>query len=133
MSTRSRGSQVTSKTTNYVLDDATTEKWESGELGRSLEHAEVADAAASESLDESLGMQLVSIRLQRSLVQNLKLIAKHHGVAYQPLVRDLLNRFALSELKNILCELEAAQRKAVEEEDSVVNDFISRERERKRA
>lgn len=124
---------MTSKTANYTPDDATTEKWESGEYGRSLEHTEVADAAASDSLDESLGMQLVSIRLQRSLIVNLKLIAKHHGVAYQPLVRDLLNRFAVSELKNILRELEEAQRKAIKEEDSIVGDFIAREQERKRA
>jgi predicted DNA binding CopG/RHH family protein len=124
---------VTSKTTNYALDDATTDKWESGELGRSLEHAEVADVAASDSLDESLGLQLVSIRLQRSLIQNLKIIAKYRGVAYQPLVRDLLNRFAVSELKLIFGELEAAQRRAAEEEDSIVADFIAREQERKRA
>jgi len=124
---------VTSKTTNYALDDATTEKWESGELGRSLEHAEVAGAVASDSLDESLGLQLVSIRLQRSLIQNLKIIAKYRGVAYQPLVRDLLNRFAVSELKLIFGELEAAQRRATEEEDSIVADFIAREQERKRA
>lgn len=124
---------MTSKTDNFTLDDSMTAKWESGEYGRSLEHAEVVDSASSDSLDESLGMKLVSIRLQRSLIQNLKLIAKHHGVAYQPLVRDLLNRFAVSEMKNILRELEAAQRKSIEEEDSIVADFIAREQDRKRA
>lgn len=122
-----------SKTSNNAkLDVSTTDKWESGELGRSLEHAEV-DIDASAALDKSLAMQLVSIRLQRSLVQNLKLIAKYRGVAYQPLVRDLLNRFAVSELKAIMRELEAKQRDAVKEEDSVVAGFMERERERKQA
>jgi len=80
-------------------------------------------------------MQLVSIRLQRALVKNLKLIAKYRGRAYQPLVRDLLNRFAMSELKDIFRELkEASQKKVSEEKDPVIEGFMAREQEeRKRA
>lgn len=124
-----------SKVTNYEPDNSVTEKWDSGEFGRSLEHAVVADEATSDSLDESLGMQLVSIRLQRALVKNLKLIAKYRGRAYQPLVRDLLNRFAMSELKDIFRELkEASQKKVSEEKDPVIEGFMAREQEeRKRA
>lgn len=124
---------MTSKIKNYEPDDAITEKWESGEYGKSMEHARVVDEAVSDALDESLGLQLVSIRLQRSLIKNLKLIAKYRGVAYQPLVRDLLNRFATSELKDIFHELEAAQRKATEQEETIVSTFIEREQARKLA
>lgn len=124
---------MTSKPTNYEPDAAITEKWESGEYGRNEEHTGVVGTDESASIDESLGLQLVSIRLQRSLIQNMKLIAKYRGVAYQPLIRDLLNRFAASELKDIFHELEQQQRKLSEEEDSIVADFMRREQERKRA
>lgn len=123
---------MTSNIPDFIPDDATTEKWESGEYGLSLEHVGVVPEEASGALDASLGLQLVSIRLQRSLIKNLKLIAKYRGVAYQPLVRDLLNRFATSELKDIFHELEAAQRQAAAE-GSIVEDFITREQDRKRA
>ena len=81
--------------------DANTELWECGELGRSLEHSQVAPEA-SEELDEVLGLQMISIRLEKRLIRDLKEIAKYHGVGYQPMMRDLLNRFATSEIRSIL-------------------------------
>jgi hypothetical protein len=124
---------VTSKPVAYEPDPAITEKWESGEYGRSEEHAGVVSDEESAALDESLGLQPISIRLQRSLITRLKIIAKYRGIGYQPLVRDLLNRFAVSELKDIIHELEKAQQKFSEEEDSVVSEFLRREQSRKRA
>ena len=56
------------------------------------------------AIDESIGMQMISIRLQRQLLTLLKEIAKHHGIGYQPMVRDLLQRFAYSEIRTILSE-----------------------------
>ena len=38
--------------------------WESGKLGRDEAHVRVADAAEEAALDEALGMQLISVRLQ---------------------------------------------------------------------
>lgn len=124
---------MTSKATTFQPDPAVTEKWESGEYGRSEEHTGVVSAEETAALDESLGLQLISIRLQRSLINHLKIIAKYRGIGYQPLVRDLLNRFAVSELKDIVHELEKAQQKFSEEEDSVVSEFLRREQNLKRA
>lgn len=125
---------MTSKARNEELDVELTERWESGELGRSEEHAIVAPAELCAALDSNLGLQLVSIRLQRQLIDSLKLIAKYRGVAYQPLIRDLLNRFATSELKDIAYELQKKQERAAVDDEGVVSQFMQREMaERKRA
>ena len=124
---------MTSKPQVYDPDSALTDQWESDTYGRDEKHVGVVSADESAAIDDSIGLQLVSIRLQKSLVRNLKLIAKHRGVSYQPLVRDLLNRFAASELKDIFHELEQAQRKMAGEENSIVGDFIAREQQKHRA
>ncbi len=85
------------------------EAWEGGKLGRDKKHVEKAEAAAEKALDDALGMQMISIRLQKKLIENLKIIAKHHGIGYQPLIRQLLTRFVVAEFKNILNEVKAAE------------------------
>ncbi len=109
-------------------------------LDENLEKLTVSmDEAEAEKIDEALGLQMISIRLERALLSNLKLIAKHHGVGYQPLIRDLLNRFARSELKSILNRLEEQQRdiekrateeaaKAQEATLRPIDEFLERER-----
>jgi hypothetical protein len=84
--------------------------WESGKLGRSEEHVAVADASIEAALDEAAGLQSISIRLQKSLIEDLKLIAKFHGLGYQPLMRDALNRFARYELRTIAEQLEKIEK-----------------------
>lgn len=88
------------------------EKWEDGTLGATEEHA-VRVPEASAALDDAMELQLISIRLQKSLIENLKAIASHHGIGYQPMIRDLLNRFAVCEIKQILNDqtAELARRK----------------------
>ena len=49
---------------------------------------------------------MISIRLQKDLIKKLKLIAKYHGIGYQLLIRDLLQRFARNELMQIAMELD---------------------------
>ena len=81
------------------------------------------------AIDESLGMQLISIRLPRDLVNVLKEIAQFHGIGYQPMVRDLLHRFAVSEIRELLSKrLEEATRKADEagEPTPPVGEFMRR-------
>lgn len=93
-----------------------------------------------EEIDNALGLQLISIRLQRSLLTNLKMIAKHHGIGYQPLIRDLLNRFATAESKRIIRELLDENKAKLEELEKnpaeaakfeLVDDFLLREGQRK--
>ena len=124
---------MTSKTATYTPNEELTKQWDSRSLGASMEHAEVASDVVSAEVNSSLELQLVSIRLQRSLIEKLKLIANYRKVAYQPLVRDLLNRFADSELKDIVHELSTKSKHSSEEEYPIVNEFIEREQLRKRA
>ena len=85
------------------------EAWEEGKLGRDKKYAEKADVALEKAVDDATGMQMISIRLQKKLIENLKIIAKHHGIGYQPLVRQLLTRFVVSEFKKMLNDVIAAE------------------------
>jgi len=109
-------------------------KYESGpwdQLDADLEASCVdAPKGEEEAVKRALGLQMVSIRLQPELIEVLKEIASYHGIGYQPMIRDLLNRFATSEIKDILSQRIAdAQRKASGEEETVpVSQFLDRER-----
>lgn len=113
----------------HTLDQEITAKWESGEYGRSDEHVVVASESAHAELEQGMAMKLVSIRLPVGLIEALKMIAEHHEIAYQPMIRDLLNRFARSEFNQIMRDMDAKMRQAQEEESSPpVQAFIDRER-----
>jgi predicted DNA binding CopG/RHH family protein len=105
-----------------------TSAWDTGQLGRDMNHAQAVPAAALAAIDESTGMQLISIRLPRTLISMLKLIAEYHGISYQPMVRDLLTRFAVSEVNSIM-EIKAKELAALQtsEEDGPVTDFLRRQ------
>ncbi len=93
---------------------ASDEAWDSGELGRERKHAKkvrISDAQRAKQ-DEGLDLQLISIRMPRGLIEDLKQIAKLNNMGYQPLARQALTRFVTSELKRIardrIAELEVA-------------------------
>ncbi len=94
---------TTAKTANRK--PATRPAWEAfdDDLG---DPVQVASKADLDAIDTALELQLISIRLPRGLIKQLKLISKYRGVGYQPLVRDLLLRFARSEMRSILIEIE---------------------------
>lgn len=106
--------------------DQDIEKWENKELGADADFVRVASEFDEQALDDALGMQLISIRLQRKLIADLKRIAGHYEIGYQPMIRDLLNRFVNSELKLMLKkeieELEQAEADA--ESTEPVNQFM---------
>ncbi len=80
-------------------------KFESGELGLSEEHAVAASPEHERAIDESLAMQLISIRFPKSLIDDLKFIAKREGLGgYQPLIRRVITRFAESEFRRLARE-----------------------------
>ena len=115
---------------NRKLDPSVTEKWENGELGRREEFVAVAPESESDALDSALAMKLVSIRLPIPLIESLKAIAAHHGVAYQPMIRDLLTRFARSEIHQIVSDLDSqmTQAQSADESSRPVEAFIERTR-----
>ncbi|PRC94668.1 hypothetical protein [Solimicrobium silvestre] len=84
--------------------EGTVEAWESGELGSSIEHARVAPPEIAKAVDEAMGMQAISIRLQNDLIEEFKLIAGRYGIGYQPLMRKALTEFARTELRKLAFE-----------------------------
>ncbi len=67
-------------------------KWDNRDLGASASHVRKTSPAREKALDERLGMQSISIRLQKSLIDALKQLAEEDGIGYQPYIRQLLTR-----------------------------------------
>jgi predicted DNA binding CopG/RHH family protein len=80
----------------------TEQAWDARTLGAEAEFVGVADVSHEQALEEALDLQAISIRLPKDLIRNFKLIAEFHGVGYQPLMRDVLQRFVPEELEHIL-------------------------------
>ncbi|MFM0693137.1 hypothetical protein PQQ64_12665 [Paraburkholderia graminis] len=80
----------------------TDEAWDEGLLGRDDEFVAVAEEIDVAALDAALDLQMISIRLPKSLIEDFKLIAEIHGLGYQPLMRQALHRFADGEKKMLL-------------------------------
>jgi hypothetical protein len=70
------------------------EAWETGKLGASEEFAIVSSDEEEKAVDDALGLQLISIRFQKELISKLKEIALIEGIGYQPLMRQVMTRFA---------------------------------------
>lgn len=66
--------------------------WDERELGASEKHARKVSAERENTLDDRLGLQSISIRLQKKLIDNLKKLAEADGIGYQPYVRQILTR-----------------------------------------
>jgi len=88
----------------------TDEAWESGALGNDALHANAISEEASHRIDDTLGLQMISIRLDKSLIDSFKLLGEFHGLGYQPLMRDALKRFAEAEMKAIVTGVVETQR-----------------------
>jgi hypothetical protein len=70
----------------------TTQKWESRELGASAEHAVPSTPEDERALDDALGSVPISIRMSKSLLEELKALAKENGLGYQPYMRMILTQ-----------------------------------------
>lgn len=86
----------------------TPEAWESGPLGKDPAFAIALSpeehASESAAIDAAFGLKPISIRMEVELLDNLKAIANHRGLGYQPLIRQVLHRWVDSELKQIALE-----------------------------
>lgn len=89
---------------------ASDEAWDRGELGRDNRHAKATTDNIESRIDSSLDLQLISVRLQKSLIDDLKGIAALNGIGYQPLMRQVLKRFVDGEKKKILKDRVAEMR-----------------------
>jgi uncharacterized protein (DUF4415 family) len=79
----------------------TPEAWESGELGQSDKHAKAAPSKLASEIDDALGLQMISIRLDKELIDMFKLLGGKYQMGYQPLIREALKRFVDGELKMV--------------------------------
>jgi len=93
--------------------ESSTEAWESGLLGRDEDFIKISDDIKQDLIDDSLELQMISIRLQKTLIEDMKMIASLHGIGYQPLIRQIIARFANCEKKQLLREI-ASKRKEEE-------------------
>jgi hypothetical protein len=75
--------------------------WETGKLGMSIEHARPASAAMEKAVDDALGLQLISIRLPKAMIDDLKFLAEREGLGYQPLIRRVMKLYIHGEYKAI--------------------------------
>lgn len=99
--------------------NSTDQAWEARELGASVEHAKVASAEHLTALGDALGMQSISIRLPKEMIEAYKLIAAHHGIGYQPLMRDILQRFIPEGLKEVMTHHEHEAKEAEDRMDEM--------------
>lgn len=94
----------------------TDEAWDDETLGADVNFAEVDSDVDEAAIDRALELQPISIRLQRSLIEDFKMIAQLHGIGYQPLMRQVLARFSDAEKKRILREVVSEARARQESE-----------------
>ena len=83
-------------THNFSHDE---EKWEKSELGASEKHVRKVSTERENNVDDALDLQVISIRLQKELIENLKNLAKNEGIGYQPLIRQVLTRYVRDNLQ----------------------------------
>lgn len=90
------------------------EAWETGALGEDekfVGHLSESELASeSRHISDSLGLQPISIRLEKSLIEDFKAIATINGLGYQTLMRQALKRFADCEKKRLLNDIAAEVR-----------------------
>ncbi|NII73276.1 hypothetical protein FHW84_001845 [Dyella sp. SG562] len=98
----------------------TAENWENGTLGLDASSAVRVDESETQAIEKATGlnMQLISMRMPADLINVLKEIAKYRGIGYQPMIRDLLQRWAVGEISTILEERSREAKKKAAEMDN---------------
>lgn len=80
--------------------ESTVENWETRKLGADEKFVE-AVTLDDKKLDEAFELQLISIRMRKQLIADLKIIARHNGLGYQTLMKQILERFAQAEMREM--------------------------------
>lgn len=103
-----------------VIEDK-IENWESGELGTSPEFAKKSNTLTDAIIEDACDLKAISIRLEKSLIEDFKAFSRIYDVGYQPLIRQVLTRFAEGEKRMLLKQMKAreAAESAEAEEDTV--------------
>lgn len=75
----------------------TEDAWDSRELGASESFVRKSSIEIEKSLDDKLNLQIISIRLQKDLIEDLKNLAGEDGLGYQPYIRQVLTHHVRNE------------------------------------
>jgi uncharacterized protein (DUF4415 family) len=83
------------------------ELWDNRALGADSEHVieSVMPLGLQNQLNKANNMQMISIRLPRDLIDDLKMVGESQNLGYQSLIREVLKRFAASEKKIMIIQL----------------------------
>lgn len=73
------------------------------------EHTAFVSDDEDKEIDDSLGLQSISIRLNKSLIEQYKELAKLEGVGYQPLMRQVLTDYAKQNEHKLVALLSAGE------------------------
>ena len=84
---------IESKSKRHEEIEGTTDNSEKGLLGEDPQYLRKSELSAFE-VDSALDLKQISIRLPADLIDDFKWVAKQHGLGYQPLMRQVLKRFA---------------------------------------
>ena len=118
---------MSNKKTKADLYFADIDQWENGELGDSEEFdrpstmanelKKLLNGVSADALDECAKpkMQLISMRLPTTLIDDLKNIGEIENLGYQTLAREVLTRFVEAESRKKLNELLSQYRKLEKE------------------
>jgi uncharacterized protein (DUF4415 family) len=81
---------------------ASDEAWDERSLGSDENFVAVADESLAAGVDEAAGTQLISIRMQKSMIEDLKAIALNNGgLGYQTLMKQVIQRFIDCEKRTV--------------------------------
>lgn len=102
---------MSKKAADIKAIETETDPWETGDLGRSLEHAVVVDdEGEAAAIDKAMNLRPISIRLEHHIIEAFKFIAsRNKNIGYQTLMRQCLKRFVTAELKMIVNEMAAEE------------------------
>ena len=69
------------------------DQWDDRTLGATAKYARKLPKQDEQAIDDALNLSIISIRLQKELINNLKTLAKEEGIGYQPLIRQVLTHY----------------------------------------
>lgn len=87
-----------------IDNDETYDNWDDGSLGQSLVNAK-ASSLDVKTVSDALAMQSINIRMPKGLLEDLKVIAEINNIGYQPLIKQVLQRFVTCEMKQIMRDM----------------------------
>ena len=90
---------------NKEIIPASDEAWDDKVLGADEKFVSVVGSDISDKIDEAAGTQLISIRMQKSIIEDLKLISSLNNMGYQTLMKQVMQRFVECEKKQLFREL----------------------------